>query len=256
MEYSSADEMESELNDLLQRVEDETGLDTDVFDEVEVTDNLPSNVPAATKHQKQPYLKVKLYTDPELLTRSWADKGLTLTHETIHGNQMKYKLGSNISDTLNEDQRKFFMKKQSQSRDQMEAGTELLARTLFPQNNYAEQKGYPYLTQKAEEEAKQKGLSIEGLLEDDREEIEGNYQNSAYELADEISDYIEKVEEHYSENPDFSVRDYDISEDLEYLENDHDEYDRPYAEGANFAGTAEAGRNKHTSSINYDPNEN
>lgn len=241
--------MESELNDLLDRVEQETGLDTDVFDEVEVIDDLPKNVPAATKHQTQPYEKVKLYTDPSLLTRPWADKGLTLTHEAVHGNQMKYQLNSNVSEALNEDQRRFFQKKQNQSLDQIEAGTELLARILFPQNSYAEEKGYPYLTRKAKEEADQKGLDLERMLEDNREEIEEVYHNSAHELEDEISSYIENVEEElsaYNNDKTIALEDSDV---LDYLETDGDEYDMPYGEGANYAGTDEVGRVPLSASI-------
>jgi hypothetical protein len=248
MEYRSVEEMESELNDLLERVEDETGLDTGVFDEVEVTDDLPSNVPAATKHQKMPYEKVKLYTDPSLLKRPWADKGLTLTHEAVHGNQMKYQLNSNISDTLNEDQRKFFQKKQNQSLDQLEAGTELLARALFPQNSYAEQKGYPYLTKKARDEADQKGLDLEAMLEEDSmEEFEEVYQNSAYELANDISEYMESVEEFST----YSEPSAEESDDLEYLLDNEDFYDVTYANGANQPGNEKDSRVPIEASIDY-----
>lgn len=249
MSYTGFQNPESELKDQLDRVEKETGLETDVFDEIEVIDDLPANVPAATKKQTQPYQKVTLYADPTLLTRTWADKGLTLTHETIHANEMKYQLDSNISELMSEDQRKFFRKKMGQSRDQMEGGTEVLARALFPHTKYANFKGYPYLAKKVQEEAEEKGLDIGRMLEEDQEDITDDlYQDSAYELANDVSEYMEAVEEELSN---YSETGIERSNDLEYLLDNEDFYEVPYGDGANQPGNEKDSRVPIEASIDY-----
>jgi hypothetical protein len=264
MQAQYKDGPESEVNKLLDRVEEETELNTDVFDEIKV-DNLPPNVPAMTSNQKLPYNKVTLYADPTLLKRSWPEQGLTLTHEAVHANEMKYQLGSALSDKMNDNQRKFFMGKMNQSQDQIEASTELLARTLFQDSKYAERKGYPYLTEQAKQEAEDKGLDIEHLLEEDMNEpVEIEHQNSAYELADEISEYFDELEDlgylnggdlpYNSDSGDISeyletVEDYEDAEsDLDYIDSNYGEIE--YGKGANLAGNVnQLGRVPLSSSI-------
>lgn len=260
MSVTSQDSRIQQIEARLEEVGEKTGLNTDVFDKIELDDSLPENIPAATKLKQEPYRLLTLIANPSLLYRPRADQGLVLTHEAVHGNDFNYTLLPQLSDAgMDYETNGFLKSKLDGDLEEKEAATELIARTLFPLTDMSYTKGYPYETDKLIHEAEQKGLELDSGLTREIEQYTADLidrhadhevfdretrENRSFEygrignvpyigletreqgkepegLAEDIQNYLEELADEYDEID-------------EYLT--ESDYEMEYGEGSNFIG--------------------
>jgi len=197
------------LETSIKEVEDFSGLDFNVFDDISV-EKLPEGVPAATRNGKYQvpligsiYDRTELVLDPELAEMPRWDRNHALLHEDVHGHYFKDKEKEALDKAglYGEDRDKIEYLLNSGDESAFEGSTEFITHLLDPESQRVGKKFYP-----GEMEAVQEELDSDSELVEDIRGLKHELLENYTEVYD-----IETSEGLYRESGNFAGVDYDVT---------------------------------------------
>lgn len=198
----------TELEEAVEETEQETGLDFDVFDGMEVDDSLPENVPAATREDgyRLPFVG-NLYSDtvlvanPNLFEMSDSIRNHALIHEWVHGNYFQDQGDRPLeeADIPRQDAGELYNMMKYGNEAEMEGATEFIAHALDPNSSEVGRTFYP-----------DEMSAVENRLDSDSE-IMDDINSLRDDIIDEYRDVydVEVGDRFYREKGEFAGMEYD-----------------------------------------------
>jgi len=252
----ASQEVLDELETSMEEVQDFSGLDFNVFDDVSV-ESLPKGVPAATRNGKYRmpligslYDNTELVLDPELAQMPRWDRNHALIHEGVHGHYFKDREDELMDEAgvYGEDREKLQYFLNSGDESAFEGSTEFITHLLDPESQKVGKKFYP-----REMEAVQEELDSDSELVEDIRGLKHELLENYTEVYD-----VEASEGLYRESGNFAGVDYDVTVIGEDAEEYGEEVVNEYLEEvANYMkdgvyGLDESGQVAEDNAINWE----
>lgn len=221
---------DGELQQAVEDAEYETGLNFDVFDDFEVDESLPENVPAATRQEGyslpligNTYSETVLVANPDLFDMPESIRNHALIHEWVHGNYFQGQEEKPLeeAEVSREDAGELYQMLNYGNEAEMEGATEFIAHMLDPNSSEVGRTFYP-------DELR----AVEERLDSTNSEILEDISSLKTDIIDEYREVydVEAGDRFYREQGEFADMEYDTVIFGENAENEGEEAVADYLE--------------------------